>query len=80
MNKIPSNFCSNFIQNSFSVIVRKVSNQKLLKLLKNMPRETTNILQMQKQRNKIKEKAAKYPPGTVNMQFLCSSSTGKTSL
>lgn len=42
-----------------------------------MPRDATNIAQLQKQRNKIKEKAAKYPPGTVNMQFLCPSSTGK---
>lgn len=74
MNKIPFCFCSSLIQNSF---LRKFSHQKFLDLLKDMPRDATNIAQLQKQRNKIKEKAAKYPPGTVNMQFLCPSSTGK---
>lgn len=77
MNKIPFKFCSSFIQSSLFVSVRKFSNQKLLNLLKDMPRDAINIAQLQKQRNKIREKAAKYPPGTVNMQFLCSSSTGK---
>lgn len=77
MNKISVSFCSSLIQNSSSVIFRKFSNQKLLDLLKDMPKDATNIAQMQKQRNKIKEKAAKYPPGTVNMQFLCASSTGE---
>uniref|UniRef100_A0A336M4K8 Zinc phosphodiesterase ELAC protein 2 n=2 Tax=Culicoides sonorensis TaxID=179676 RepID=A0A336M4K8_CULSO len=63
-----------------SLVVRKFSNKKLISILKDMPRDTSNLVQLQKQRNKIKEKAAKYPPGTVNMQFLCPSSNGPASV
>lgn len=59
------------------IIIRLFSSKKLISVLKNMPKEPKHIPQLQKQRAKIKERIAKYPPGTVNMMFL-TPGTGKT--
>lgn len=52
------------------LFTRLFDNKNLLNLLKKMPKEAKHIPLLQKQRTKIKEKSAKYVPGTVNLVFL----------
>ncbi|XP_063698529.1 ribonuclease Z, mitochondrial [Culicoides brevitarsis] len=75
------NFRSGFLKSSSVVVgAQRFYNNNLINLLKSMPRDVSNIAKLQKQRNKIKEKATKYPPGTVDLQFLCPSSSGPASV
>lgn len=50
--------------------------KKLQDLLLNMPKDQKHIVEAQKQRLKIKARAARYPPGVVNIQVLGNGSKG----
>ena len=51
-------------------------NSKLNLLLKNMPRDRKHVADAQKQRIRIKEKSARYIPGTVTLQVLGNGAPG----
>lgn len=51
-------------------------NSKLNLLLTEMPRDRTHIADAQKQRLRIKEKSARYVPGTVSLQVLGNGASG----
>ncbi|XP_049817981.1 ribonuclease Z, mitochondrial isoform X2 [Aethina tumida] len=53
-----------------------VDRTNLYKLLAKMPKEPKHIAEAQKQRNKIKEKYAKYVPGKVTLQVLGTGAKG----
>lgn len=64
--------------NSLNIYFRRYS--KLVNLLKNMPKDTTDHVQNnQKHRIRIKEKSKFYSPGTVNIQVLGSGARGTSS-
>ena len=48
----------------------------LKELILSMPRNTKHTAELQKQRQKLKEKAQKYVPGTVSLQVLGSGAKG----
>ena len=52
------------------------SKHNLKELLLNMPRDTRHTVALQQQRQKLKEKGQKYPPGTVSLQVLGSGAKG----
>lgn len=54
----------------------KSRNSNLKKLLLEMPKDSKHIAEIQKQRQKIKERGARYIPGTVNLQVLGSGAPG----
>ncbi|XP_057654659.1 ribonuclease Z, mitochondrial isoform X1 [Diorhabda carinulata] len=66
-----------FIQISYSIArYSQNSHSKLLSLLKDMPKDPTHILTVQKQRKKIKEKLSRYVPGKVTLQVLGTGARG----
>lgn len=77
-------FSSRYLYESISsvVIIRKFSSKvssksKILQdLLLKMPKDNKHILEAQKQRLKIKARAARYPPGVINIQILGNGSPG----
>lgn len=69
-----------FKQNFFCTS-SKESKKKLKKLLSTfeidkMPRNTTHIVEAQKQRLKIKERSSRFVPGTVNLVVVGSGALG----
>lgn len=48
----------------------------LLEILKTMPKQPKHITEAQKQRQRIKERLAKYVPGRVTLQVLGSGAKG----
>ena len=52
------------------------SQHNLKELLLTMPRDTKHAVALQQQRQKLKEKGQKYPPGTVSLQVLGSGAKG----
>jgi hypothetical protein len=79
-------FSSRYIYVSISSLVAKrkftSNSEKLHDLLKNMMKpgfphkDNKHILEAQKQRLKIKARAARYPPGVINIQILGNGSPG----
>lgn len=66
-----------FIVSPFTTIRNSSTyNPNLYRLLKTMPKDPKHIVEAQKQRIKIKQKAARYAPGRVTLQIVGTGAKG----
>lgn len=80
------NICSSFFNVLVSPVIRSIhssrvvfgkdSNEKLLKLIDKMPKDTPHVAKLQSQRQAKKIAKVKYPPGTATLQVLGSGVRG----
>lgn len=74
VSKVPLGKTASFKFCSAKLYYSKQHNLK--QLLLTMPRDTKRTAELQKQRQKLKEKGQKYVPGTVSLQVLGSGAKG----